>query len=182
MEPELATDPEKLDGPRLDLLRHATEVYLALAYPSGKIPEAVQRRLAWRDGSATLVRISGPPFEKAGKAAGRAGAIFALRLGNHRYPHMKLQIQPWPSDVGFMLSVNSHDQVAGIDLNAVDAQAFRDLQSENQRLKEAIEESWDHAGLPTFNRYLRDYIKSRADAASSGNHGARGDPSTGAAD
>ncbi len=75
---------------------------------------------------------------------------------------MKLQIQPWPNDAGFMLSVNTHDQVTGLSLNAVDAQAFRDLQTENQGLKESIEESWDAAGLPTFLRYLRDYIQSRA--------------------
>ena len=44
---------------------------------------------------------------------------------------------------------------------SADAQAFRDLQAENQRLKEAIEQAWDEAGLPTFLRYLRDYIESR---------------------
>ena len=38
---------------------------------------------------------------------------------------MKLQIQPWPNDAGFMLSVNSHDQVAGIDLSGGDGDAFR---------------------------------------------------------
>jgi hypothetical protein len=126
------------------------------------IPEAVNRRLAWRDGCTDQVRLTGPPFERAGKALGRPGAIYALRLGNHRYPHMKLQIQPWLNEAGFMLSVNSHDQVTGVDLSALDALAFRELQAENQRLKEAIEETWDHAGLPTFLRYLRDYIKNRA--------------------
>ena len=74
---------------------------------------------------------------------------------------MKLQIQPWPNEAGFMLSVNTHDQVAGVNLSEVDAQAFRDLQAENQRLKETIEQAWDEAGLPTFLRYLRDYIESR---------------------
>ena len=62
-----------------------------------------------------------------------------------------------------MLSVNTHDQVAGLDLGAADVQAFRDLQAENQRLKEAIEQAWDDEGLPTFLRYLRDYIQSRAE-------------------
>ena len=80
---------------------------------------------------------------------------------------MKLQIQPWPNDAGFMLSVNSHDQVSGLDRGAADAQAFRELQAENQRLKEAIEEAWDDGGLPTFLRYLRDYIKSRAEVTPS---------------
>ena len=115
--------------------------------------------------SAADELLSSPPFERAGKAPGRPAPVYALRLGNHRYPHMKLQIQPWPNVAGFMLSVNSHDQVSGLDAGA-DAQAFRDLQAENQRLKEAIEEAWDDAGLPTFLRYLRDYIKSRADDAS----------------
>ena len=61
-----------------------------------------------------------------------------------------------------MLSVNAHDQVAGLDVGAADAQAFRELQAENQRLKEAIEQAWDNAGLPTFLRYLREYIQGQS--------------------
>ena len=76
---------------------------------------------------------------------------------------MKLQIQPWPNAAGLMLSVNTHDQVAGMDLLASDAQAFKELQSENQHLKEVIEQAWEAAGLPTFLQYLREYIESRTD-------------------
>jgi hypothetical protein len=162
MEPTLAAGHDDLRGLRLDLLRTASEIYLGLAYPAGVVPGPVQRRLVWRDGSSSDEILSAPPFEKAGKTNGRPDSVYALRLGNHRYPHMKLQIQPWPNVAGFMLSVNSHDQVSGLETGA-DAQAFRDLQAENQRLKEGIEEAWDAAGLPTFLRYLRDYIKSRAD-------------------
>jgi hypothetical protein len=161
MEPTLAAGHDDLRGLRLDLLRSATEIYVGLAYPGGVMPEVVKRRLVWRDCCAADELLSAPPFERAGKAPGRPAPIYALRLGNHHYPHMKLQIQPWPNDAGFMLSVNSHDQVSGIDLGAVDARAFRELQAENQRLKESIEEAWDDGGLPTFLRYLRDYIKSR---------------------
>ncbi len=166
MEPTLAAGHDDLRGLRLDLLRRATEIYLQLAYPTPVVPEVVARRLVWRDNCAADELLSGPPFERAGKAPGRPAPIFALRLGNHRYPHMKLQIQPWPNDAGFMLSVNSHDQVSGLGATTADAQAFRDLQAENQRLKEAIEEAWDLDGLPTFLRYLRDYIKNRADDTS----------------
>jgi hypothetical protein len=42
--------------------------------------------------------------------------------------------------------------------------AFRELQAENQRLKESIEQGWDDAGLPTFLRYLREYIQQRGEA------------------
>ena len=163
MEPTLAAGHDDLRGLRLDLLRSAAEIYLGLAYPTGAVPEAVQRRLVWRADCAPDELLCGPPFERTGKAPGRPAPIYALRLGNHRYPHMKLQVQPWPNNAGFMLSVNSHDQVSGLGTGAADAQAFRDLQAENQRLKEAIEEAWDEGGLPTFLRYLRDYIKNRSD-------------------
>jgi hypothetical protein len=166
MEPTLAAEPDGMRGLRLDLLRRATEIYINLAYPTNVIPEAVQRRLMWREDCTADLLLSGPPFERVSKTLGRSAPIYALRLGNHRYPHMKLQIQTWLNAAGFMLSVNTHDQVTGIDSSAVDAQAFRDLQAENQRLKEAIEQAWDDAGLPTFLRYLRDYIKSRGLARS----------------
>jgi hypothetical protein len=169
MGPSLVGGAGDLQGLRLDLLRRAVEIYLDLAYASGALPEGVRRRLNWREDCTAEELLSGPPFERAGKAPGRQTPISALRLGNHRYPHMKLQIQPWPNDAGFMLSVNTHDQVAGVNLSDVDAQAFRDLQTENQRLKEAIEREWDEAGLPTFNRYLRDYIESRRDEGSPSN-------------
>ena len=136
---------------------------MKLAYPSGQVPEAVDRRMTWSpDGSPTEL-LSKPPFERAGRVPGTQTPIYALRLGNSRYPHMKLQIQPWPNAAGLMLSVNTHDQVAGMDLLASDAQAFKELQSENQHLKEVIEQAWEAAGLPTFLQYLREYIESRTD-------------------
>jgi len=164
MDPITAAGPDDLRGLRLDLLRQAAGLYVDIAYPSGAIPEVVRRRLDWREDGPADEILARPPFERAGKAPGQQAPIYALRLGNHRYPHMKLQIQPWPNEAGFMLSVNTHDQVAGVNLSEVDAHAFRDLQAENQRLKERIEQAWDEAGLPTFHRYLRDYIESRRGA------------------
>jgi hypothetical protein len=163
MEPPPGSGPDELGGLRVDLLRRAVDVYLKLAYPSGDIPESVQRRLIWPQDAVAGEMLTRAPFERAGKVPGRQTPIYALRLGNAGYPHMKLQIQPWPNPAGFMLSVNTHDQVAGLDLGAADVEAFRNLQAENQRLKEAIEQAWDEAGLPTFLRYLRDYIQSRSE-------------------
>ncbi len=47
------------------------------------------------------------------------------------------------------------------------------LQAENQRLKVAIEQAWDQNELPTFPRYLRNYL-AQQDAATAGHR--RGDP------
>jgi hypothetical protein len=134
---------------------------MALAYPGAEPPEVVRRRLVWDDGLDANALLSRPPFERAGKSKTTGAPIYALRLGNQKYPHMKLQVQPWPNDAGFMLSVNTHDQVLALDPNTSDLPAFRAIQAENQRLKEVIEQAWDDASLPTFLRYLREYIERR---------------------
>jgi hypothetical protein len=157
MEPPGVDQPPPLQGLPLDLLRQAVEIYLGIAYPSGSYPEAVRRRLAWTPGLSVSDLMSKPPFERAGKADGNT-PIFGLRLGNARYPHMKMQIQPWDGKDGFLLSVNTHDHALALDPEAPDAAAFMALQAENQRLKVAVEKAWDEAGLPTFPRYLRDYL------------------------
>jgi hypothetical protein len=161
-EPTVAAGQYDLRELRIDLLRQAAEIYVRLAYPSGNLPDVVLRRLNWREDCAADVLLKGPPFERAGKAPSRQSPIYALRLGNYSYPHMKLQIEAWPNEAGFLISVNTHDQVTGLDVCAIDVEAFRALQAENKRLKEAIEAEWDQAGLPTFLRYLKDYIKDRA--------------------
>jgi hypothetical protein len=162
MEPRGPTEPTDLRNLKVDALRQAVAIYLGLAYPNDEPPEIVKRRLEWPPGIDPEMLLNAPPFERTGKNRSSGAGIFALRLGNHRYPHMKLQIQPWPNDSGFMLSVNTHDQVLGLDPCAADIPAFRELQCENQRLKEVIEQSWDNAGLPTFLRYLREYIQQRS--------------------
>ncbi len=146
-----------LDAVRLDQLRRAADLYLGIAYPSGPIPASVARRLEWDPTKRAGVLLGQPPFENVGTGP-MGGPIVALRLGNYRYPHMKMQVQTWQSADGFLLSVNTHDQVMAIDPKSSDASAFRVLQEENQRLKQAIEQAWDEAAIPTFNRYLLDYI------------------------
>ncbi len=162
MEPSGPAEPHDLRAVRVDVLRQAVAIYMKIAYEGSEPPEVIRRRLEWNDQLDTEALLNHPPFEKAGKSKNTGTGIFALRLGNARYPHMKLQIQPWPNDAGFLLSVNTHDQVLALEPDAGDMPAFRALQGENQRLKEAIEQQWDDARLPTFNRYLRDYIAQRA--------------------
>ena len=152
-----AEDPNTLRGLPLDLLRQAVEIYLGIAYPASEPPPAVRRRLDWTPGLDAQELLSRPPFERVGKSSSEK-PIYALRLGNTRYPHMKMQIQPWDARQGFLLSVNTHDHALAIDPAAPDAEAFMALQAENQRLKVEIEQAWDEACLPTFPRYLRDYL------------------------
>jgi hypothetical protein len=141
------------DGPRL-----AVEIYLQIAYPSGSFPEAVQRRLDWPQDISLQELLAFEAFERSRSSTAGALPIYSLRLGNRAYPHMKLQIQPWPTAAGYLLSVNTHDQVANLDPSSPDASGFRALQALNQEIKEAIEQAWDAQGLPTFHRYLLDFL------------------------
>ena len=85
-----------LEGPRL-----AVEIYLRIAYPDGTWPEAVRRRLAWPEGITLSELLEQKTFERSQAMTAGGGAIYALRLGNRSYPHMKLQIQPWPAGPGY---------------------------------------------------------------------------------
>jgi hypothetical protein len=164
MDPQPPTQPEvpDLQDLRIDVLRAAADLYMEYAYSGATPPENVRARLAWETESNARDLLSKPPFECAGRNKSTGTGIYALRLGNARYPHMKLQIQPWPNSAGFLLSVNTHDQVLAIDPAGAGMVQFRALQEENQRLKEVIEQAWDDAGLPTFLRYLRSYIEQKS--------------------
>lgn len=163
--PPPAAQPPRMAGLTLDVLRRAVDVYLGVAYPTTPPSEAVRRRLAWPADVELADLLRKPPFERVTQGQGQdpdqapcAGPIYALRLGNARYPHMKMQVQPWDGPDGYLLSVNTHDHALSVDPNAPDAAAFAALQAENQALKVAIERAWDQAGLPTFPRYLRNYL------------------------
>ena len=162
MEPRETAEPTDLNQLRIDLLRSAVEIYIRIAYEGCTPPETTRRRMNWPVEVTAAELLNAPPFERAGKNKSNGSPIYALRLGNSKYPHMKLQIQPWPNSSGFMLSVNTHDQVLAVDPTLCDQPAFRELQSANQRFKETIEQAWDDSGLPTFLRYLRDYIAGRS--------------------
>ncbi len=155
---DVSSIPPDLNSLTLNEFRKAIAIYLEVAYPDAEPPEAVRRRLEWDDSLGMAELLSRPPFERINRQTSDVPTIHALRLGNHRYMHMKLQVQPWPNEDGFLLSVNTHDQALSLRPDSKDADAFRDLQAENQRIKEAIEQAWDQAGIPTFLRYLRDYI------------------------
>jgi hypothetical protein len=156
--------PADFQGLRVDLLRKAVDTFLRVAYGGLTPPDPVKRRIDWPAGLEACELLNLPQFERPGRTREVPATIRALRLGNASYPHMKLQIQPWPNAAGFLLSVNTHDQVQLIEPDSPEADRFRELQSENQRYKEAIESAWDAEGLPIFLRYLRDYITSNLPA------------------
>ena len=80
---------------------------------------------------------------------------------------MKLQVQPWPNRAGFLLSVNTHDQVHSISPDSPEAAAFRALQADNQRFKETIRRGprpRRSADLPVTGYLHAEYIAAQGQA------------------
>ncbi|MDP6538309.1 MAG: response regulator [Planctomycetota bacterium] len=83
-----------------------------------------------------------------------AHSRYTMRLGNERYPFMKLVIQEYLIDGEFFLSVDTHDDHIDVAEDSPEHAQWQDLKSHNRALKEEIELAWHEGGLPT-HRDLR---------------------------
>ena len=81
----------------------------------------------------------------------RAGRMqrYTLRLGNRRYPFMKLVFQELLIRGRFFFAVDTHDEMDLKD-SFPDYEQWLEVKRFNARLKEDVERTWDERGVPTF--------------------------------
>jgi hypothetical protein len=143
-----------MSGLTTELLSRACRTFFALAYPEGPaaVPPHRHRYLAIAPDQHLEPLLTAP--DVCERLAGLDGATrgYALRLGSARFPHVKLQVIF--TDPGCLFAVDTHDALR-CSVSAAEAEAWRRLQAENRRLKEAIEAAWEKDGLLTFNALLR---------------------------
>ena len=128
-----------------DHFRRALEIYVARAYPAG-----APRRLRLPDFSRAAdagEALAGFEDETGRGGRGRARR-YALRLGNSRYPFMKLVVQEHLLAGEFTFAVDTHDEME-VKPSFPDYDAWVALRALNRGLKEEIEAEWDRAGVPT---------------------------------
>ena len=140
----------------LDMLRNAIDIFLNLAYPSGDLPEAVARRTELANDRPIADLIASSPFEQHTVEAPCSGTAASLRVGSCDYPHLKLDIRPFPSSRGFIFWVDTHDEHIAIAEDSADSARWQELLAGNRRLKQEIERAWIKAKLPTFATALRE--------------------------
>ena len=141
-----------------DMVREAIAVFLSCAYPSGKLPEVVRRRIGL-DGTRPVAELlNGPPFERYVAEAPFHCTVYALRLGSADYPHLKMEIRPFPNRCGFVFWVNTHDQFFTPDEQYAEADRWRQLLQRNRELKQAIERAWAVRKLPTFTTAMQESL------------------------
>jgi hypothetical protein len=75
---------------------------------------------------------------------------YGVRLGNEKYPHMKLTLKrdSEPAD-DFRFVVDTHDSLFELECSGPDALKAQELKDYNRQLKEKIEALWREADLPT---------------------------------
>lgn len=137
-----------------DMIREAVDIYAAAAYERKHLPLTVRNRIAFlkeHPGAALDEVLSHEMIERVTSEEDE-GVVdsYRLRLGNERYPHMKLTLRRVAGD-DYRLVVEAHDRHFELESNEPDALRAQHLREYNRKLKEEIESRWREADLPAMD-------------------------------
>jgi len=142
--------------PSREQIHRAVDLYLERAYASR--PKDIDSRLPHTDDIAAF--LMGRAVERdPGNAPLDQVRSFSLRLGNERYPHMKLRLSRPPRSELFVFSVDAHDAFLHAPKESADYEPLEALKRHNAALADAISTAWEAAGLLTERSYLRQKIQ-----------------------
>jgi len=142
----------KLEDITTEMVKKAVEIYVAAAYEGSPVPLTVKSRLVLFSGyrgDDLNDMLSHEMVERAAsETEAGATASYAVRLGNAKYPYMKLVLRREASD-DYRFAVDAHDQDFELESSEGDAPKSQELQEHNRRLKREIESRWRDADIPT---------------------------------
>ena len=140
----------------------AVRIYLEEAYGDREPPSRVRERLQWPPGKTLAEIAAEETFERTPPDAPPEACIrLRLRLGNPRYPHMKLGLDRVPETGDWVLTVDCHDQMLTHVAQPAERDAVDAIIQANADIKGRIERRWTAAGLPTFERFIRDRLRGK---------------------
>jgi CheY-like chemotaxis protein len=139
---------EELSG---SLLAKAVNVFLKLAYPRAH-RQRYRKAVSWDASLHGTGLLATMRDESLRYGTGRHR--YTLRLGNERYPFMKLCLEEWVEPGEYFLFVDTHDELE-ISPGDPDYEAWNALRSFNLQLKDAIEAAWHRGRLPTLKQAQR---------------------------
>lgn len=135
----------------------AVRLYLRYAY-SADLPAAVAERVP-PDDFEPRDWLMGPHVDRDPPSAPLEGVrSFAMRLGNDKYPHMKLRLSRPPCEEGFLFTVDCHDTFLSAPIGSPDYEPLEALKRHNAFVAEAIRLAWEEVHLRTERVYLRHKI------------------------
>ncbi len=134
----------RLEAMTIGMLRRVLETYVDVAYRDG-VPDNVAVP-PLPDDDALLVDSLEGVFQRE-KTAGDTRPRYTLRLGNGRYPFMKIVLQEHLVEDEYFFGIDTHDQMFAID--GPEADQFASLKRHNLKVKQAVEDAWNARSLPT---------------------------------
>lgn len=154
------TDTNKTILPEAGDLARAIRMYLEHAYPDG-VPEHLTEKFRFDDTSDVAAWLMSDIAERdpSNKTPLEDVRSFALRMGNHAYPNMKLRLTKPPRQGILLFSVDSHDAFLVAPPGSPDYEALEELKQKNAKVVSAITEVWDNSGILTERTYLRQKIE-----------------------
>ncbi|MGQ0612492.1 MAG: response regulator [Planctomycetaceae bacterium] len=136
----------RLDEIPAEKVRRALELYLQHAYPGASRWRAPVVDLR---GGATARDLIGRFSDENEALEARATHRYVLRLGNDRYPHMKLVLEESLLSGQYVFGVDCHDDMK-VSRDSPDFQRWNALRERNRGLQARIEGDWRAAGIPTL--------------------------------
>jgi hypothetical protein len=145
--------------PAISSLRKAIELYLEKAYGAEPPKGTVSRFLpppdadpgVWLMGQAVERHPPNAPLEQV--------RSFALRIGNRRYPFMKVRLTRPPRQAFYVFCVDAHDACLHAPSGSEDLAALERLKRFNIGLAQEVLAAWDAVGLLTERGHLREAVK-----------------------
>ena len=133
------------------IIKEAMTIYIAVAYEQKHLPLGVKSRVEFfaEHADEDLAEVLSHELIERIPSEEDETVIesYAIRLGNEKYPHMKLALRRQEGD-DYRLMVEAHDRHFEVETTDPDAPKAQELQEYNRRLKAEIESRWRDADLP----------------------------------
>jgi CheY-like chemotaxis protein len=129
-----------------ELFKKALVLYLERAYVNMQPPPKARIDTSGLHTSADVLALF--VAEPRPNPGAETTHHYVLRLGNSRYPHMKLALMEFLEPGEWMWAVDTHDR-APIDPNSPDYAKWQELRLHNLRVKAEVEAAWRRNGIPT---------------------------------
>ncbi|MDJ0836009.1 MAG: response regulator [Acidobacteriota bacterium] len=125
----------------LQLVKRASAIYLKHAYPE-KAPEPPMKMVETIQGFQNEdAMLAWSEFEKEDQR-------YALRLGNHKYPHMKMVFLAEKGNPSFY--VDAHDNHFDLPPGVPGYEKLLAIRTTNKKMKKTIESDWNKQEVPIF--------------------------------
>ena len=141
----------RLEEITLDMVRRALDAYVGAAYEHSPLPLTVKSRVGFirEFPGATLADLLANDFVERVPADAETAAVaaYGVRLGNDKYPHMKLTLRR-ETDDDWRFAVDCHDGAFEVENSSPDKLRAQELKDYNLALRAKIESLWRESDLP----------------------------------